>query len=411
MRVAIIGAGIAGVTTAYELASEGHEVAVFERRGSVAAEASFANSGLLAPALALPLQAPAWPAPGGQFGWRVQQWKAARRPEAAARADALHHLAVYAHARLQSLRRALQLDFESAEGLLLLARTARERDAIAPGLARLERLGLAAETLDAAQCRAREPGLNEQTPLHGGVALKPAEIGNCRQLAHLLRVEAQRLGARWRFDTTVRSVAAGGELVHEHAPMQALAGAAAGGRPQDAGDTVPTPLGPQRERFDAIVVCAGTETAALLAPLGLKLAAYAITSHSLTAPLRQFEAHPDLGPRGAVVDLHHDVTVSRIGQRVRLVGRDAARLHEVLHDWFPGAIQSGQLQRWSGSHAQFADHLPVLGKTAVPGLWLHAAASDAGWSVALGAARVIADGLQGRGAEVDVAGLGVERFA
>jgi D-amino-acid dehydrogenase len=49
MRIAVIGAGIVGVTTAYELALDGHEVTVLERRGSVAGETSFANAGLVAP--------------------------------------------------------------------------------------------------------------------------------------------------------------------------------------------------------------------------------------------------------------------------------------------------------------------------------------------------------------------------
>ena len=33
MKIAIVGAGIIGVTTAFELAADGHEVTVFERRG------------------------------------------------------------------------------------------------------------------------------------------------------------------------------------------------------------------------------------------------------------------------------------------------------------------------------------------------------------------------------------------
>ena len=51
MRIAIVGAGIAGITTAHELAVDGHQVTVLEQQESVAAGASFAHSGLIAPAL------------------------------------------------------------------------------------------------------------------------------------------------------------------------------------------------------------------------------------------------------------------------------------------------------------------------------------------------------------------------
>ena len=59
MRIAVIGAGVVGVTTAHELAADGHAVTVFDRHGSVAAEASYANAGLVAPGYVSP-----WAAPG-----------------------------------------------------------------------------------------------------------------------------------------------------------------------------------------------------------------------------------------------------------------------------------------------------------------------------------------------------------
>lgn len=60
----MIGAGIVGVTTAYELAADGHAVTVFERRNTVAAETSFANAGVIAPGYVTP-----WAAPG--MPWKV----------------------------------------------------------------------------------------------------------------------------------------------------------------------------------------------------------------------------------------------------------------------------------------------------------------------------------------------------
>src|SRR5439155_11830963 len=49
MRIAVLGGGVIGVTTAYCLAADGHEVVVLDRQNAVGQETSFANAGLIAP--------------------------------------------------------------------------------------------------------------------------------------------------------------------------------------------------------------------------------------------------------------------------------------------------------------------------------------------------------------------------
>ena len=49
MRIVVLGGGVVGVTTAYQLQRDGHEVVVVERNREVAAEASFGNAGMIAP--------------------------------------------------------------------------------------------------------------------------------------------------------------------------------------------------------------------------------------------------------------------------------------------------------------------------------------------------------------------------
>lgn len=436
MRIAIIGAGVAGVCSAYELAAAGHLVTVFERRGSVAAEGSFATGGHIAPALMLPWLAPAFPRPGaGPLGWQWQRWRQQRKPATQEAQDRLLQLARFSFERLQSLRRHLQLDHERAEGQLVLLRQDKDQKAIQAGLERLQRLELPHRLLDAAQCLTLEPGLNPEIALHGGVQLGAGEVGNTRQFCHLLRSEAQRLGARFRFHTTVRSLEAGApaRLVHEYTPTdEQLGSSPRRSEPQEAGDTQPVPLGPQEERFDAVLVCAGTGAAPLLKALGLKPRWRELHTLSITAPLRVLEAHPHLGPAAGLLDWQRQIGIARIGQRVRvsslprphaleLKASTLAPLHETLNDWFPGAMQAGQVQKWQGSHLVLDDGLPVLGASGQPGIWLNLgqqSLAHSGWTLACGAAAVLAHQISGKtasevqGSELpDVRGLDITRAA
>lgn len=59
MKVIVLGAGIVGVTSAYQLAKSGHEVTVIDRQPGPALETSFANAGEVSFGYCSP-----WAAPG-----------------------------------------------------------------------------------------------------------------------------------------------------------------------------------------------------------------------------------------------------------------------------------------------------------------------------------------------------------
>ena len=423
MRIAVIGAGIVGVTTAHELAQDGHQVTVFERRASVAEETSFANAGVVAPGYVTPWAAPGMPskvlrhllsrhapvrlaAPmgAGQWAWLWRWWRACRAPVHAANRARLHRLAHYSQQRMGLLGQTLNLAHEQSRGYLVLLRTARDLAGARGSLKLLAELGVNFQLVDGARARAIEPGLNPATALHAAVHLPDDEVGNCRQFAHLLRAEAQRLGAVFRFQRTVLALLAGDKPALRHTDT-----AAPGLADTDA--------------FDAIVVCAAMGSAELLRPLGLRLPLAAVHGYSITAPLRLLESHPHLGPASAVMDEKYKVAISRLGQRVRVAGSaelggtlgrhsQAAihTLHKVLDDWYPGCAQHGQVQAWKGARPMLPDGPPVLGASGLPGLWLNLGHGSSGWALACGSARVLADQLMGHAPAIDVEGLGVSRL-
>jgi len=410
MKIAIVGAGIVGVTTAYELASDGHEVTVFEQRSAAAEEASFATAGLLAPHLLSP-----WAVPGfghalrlmgphatlrlsgglsrANWAW-LSRWRSATHASSAP-AAALERLAQYSQSRLQALAQRHELDFEASVGRLVLLRTEQERAQIQPALQVLSDSGVALREVDADLARQIEPGLSPEAPLAGAIHLPDARAGNCRLFAQLLRQGTQGSGVHFAFNTRIDRIG-----------------------------TTPVGVVVQGEsdlrRFDAVVLCAGTASAALLPALGMRLPMAAVYGYSVSAPLRE-STH---APQGSVVDVAQQISITRLGQRVRiaggaeLAGADAEhhaatlqRLYRTLNDWFPGGAQlSSGVQVWRGARPLLPDGAPVVGASGVPGLWLNTGHGAGGWALACGSARALADLMAQRAPEVPLDGLGMRQF-
>jgi D-amino-acid dehydrogenase len=404
MRVAVVGAGIVGVTTAHELSAEGHEVVVLERRGSVAAEASFAQAGIVAPGWAVEPFAgiSPWRPAGGVpslWGWlaaalqpRSTRWLPAQR-------QALLGLAVSSRRRMLELTQAHDIDFEQAEGVLVLLRHDRALKAHRAWLARLADQGQAFQLVDAGRARQIEPALNPAAPLRAAIHLPQDVVGNGRQFAHRLKAEAVRLGVRFRFDTPVAALRPGAP------PTLVLAD------------------GSQHET-DAVVLCTGADAPRLLDGVGLRLPLRPVWGVSVTAPVNQFDGQLPHAPRAAIIDPENGATISRIGQRVRVSGGESTdgsidtapppavlrTLYRVLNEWFPGSAVLRDAVHWRGARPLLPDGLPLVGASALPGVWLNLGHGGQGWALACGSAQVLAQALNGREADPALAPLSPQRL-
>ena len=399
MKVAVIGAGIIGITTAYELAVDGHEVTVFERRGAVAEEASFANAGVVAPGSVTPWAAPGMPAKvlsnlfsrhaavklslplsGRDLAWMWTWWRACKLETYLLNRARMQRLAFYSRARLHQLTENLQLDYDRSPGYTVLLRSEKDSRLIQPGLQVLRDAGVEFSEVNAEGVRNIEPALNPDTEFLGGIYLPNDEVANCRQFALLLKDKARDLGVNFEFNTGVS------QLNCAQAASILI-----------AGESTP-------RQFDRIVMCAGLASAALLKPLGLNLPITAVYGYSISAPIREALN----APRSALMDERYKVAISRLGNRVRVAGSaeiggslgkhrpsSIQTLYKVLHDWFPGAAQhantGASVQVWKGARPMLPDGPPAIGDSGIPGIWLNLGHGSSGWALSCGSARALAD--------------------
>ena len=160
MKVAVIGAGVVGITTAYELAMQGHEVKVFERNSSVAQECSFANAGVISPGYVTP-----WAKPGmawyvlsqlgrknapvrisglgfAEMAWLSKWWRACDSKTFNRNRKNLLDLSLYSQERLQEITKRLHLAYDRSQGYMVLMRDERERKLLQPSIELMRAEGL-----------------------------------------------------------------------------------------------------------------------------------------------------------------------------------------------------------------------------------------------------------------------------
>lgn len=396
MKIAVIGAGIVGITTAYELARDGHDVTVFERANAAAEGASFANTGMISPSMTLPWTTPAWSKPSAlhllnslkaitlkkgvsrhDLQWLWAWGKTAGSPHDAPCRSAAHTLATYSRSHMQTIAKEAALEFQRSDGHLLAVPTEASYQAFLPAISTLRANGVNFSELTPVQAIKIEPALGLSAPIHCAIHLPQDGVGNCRQFALLLRSDAQKCGVKFQFGADVADISI------NSSPHLVLRGST-------------SPIA-----FDAIAVCTGEFTGSLKNHLKIKLPMAAVHGYSVSATIRE----PLNAPKISVMDVDTHVVITRMGNRLRISGgaelggtykvNDTSTiqgLFRALQRYFPGAIQySSGTQVWKGARILTGDGLPLIGASDTPGIWINLAHGGNGWGNACGSARLLAD--------------------
>ncbi len=416
MKVAVLGSGVVGVTTAYYLASAGHEVVVLDRQPSSALETSFANAGEISPGYASPWAAPDIPRKALKWLFmrysplvlrpkvdlRMLRWvlatlgncTSARYARNKAR---MMRLAAFSREMLIKLRADTGIQYDQRmRGTVQLFRTQRQFDGMAKDVAVLRAAGVPFEILDRRGAIAAEPGLafaNE--PYVGALRLPQDETGDCFKFTNALADLAAALGVQFRFGITIEAIEVQGGRV----------------------STVLTRRG--AVTADAYIVALGSFSPALLRPLGIRLPVYPVKGYSLTASV----IREDRAPQSTLMDETYKVAITRLGDRIRVGGMAEvsgfstslpdtrrATLVRSVGSLFPGAGELDTARFWSGLRPMTPDGPPVIGATPIPNLFLNTGHGTLGWTMACGSAQVLADIIGGRRPAIDVEDLSIARY-
>jgi D-amino-acid dehydrogenase len=397
-RIAIIGAGITGVTTAHALAQRGHHVTVFERHRYAAMETSFANGGQLsasnaevwnsaatvlkglrwmlrrdAPLLLNPM--PTW----HKYSWMGEFLR--QIPHYRANTVETVRLAIAAREHLFSIAEREGIDFDlERRGILHIYKTQKDFDAASKVNALLREGGLDRNPVTAAELQRIEPTLHGD--FFGGFFTPSDSTGDIHKFTRGLANACVRHGVEFHYDAEITAIEQPAE-----------------GR---FSMTVNLEGESQRFAFERIVVCAGVKSRDFAAMLGDHVNIYPVKGYSITVCLDD-EVSQKGAPWVSLLDDSAKIVTSRLGvDRFRVAGtaeingfnRDIrsdriAPLVDWTRRYFP-EVSTSKVIPWAGLRPMLPSMLPKVGRGKRRGVFYNTGHGHLGWTLSAATAQAVA---------------------
>ncbi len=411
MRIVVLGGGVVGVTTAYQLQKDGHDVALLERDSEVAAGTSWGNAGMIAPGHSFVWSSPTAPITLAKSlvlrnqalrfrlsaDPRLYSWSWLFLMEctpAKARRNTLlkHRLAAYSQTILKQVVAEEAIEYDRNDrGILYFHRTQQALDAGVEHMKLLESDGQVIKVLDRNGVLALEPSLaSAKSEIVGGIYCPTDETGDCAKFTRALAAKIVERGGAIHTDTTIAQIENSGDKISRITT--------------DKGDF----------KGDVYVLALGSHSPIFARKIGIRLPIYPIKGYALTIPVGNHKLPPSIGS----VDEHNLVAISRFGDRVRVTataefaGYDTSHkpsdftfMKRVTQELYPQGADFDRAEMWAGLRPMTPTNLPFFGRRRFRNLFLNTGHGHIGWTMSHGSARITADLIAGRAPALSMEGL------
>jgi len=393
-KIAIIGAGIAGVTAAYQLALRGHSITIFDKERYPAMATSYANGSQLSVC-----NSPTW----NTWDNVIKGLKWITKKDApfhispSIDPDKISWLTRFLittakNTWKENTARTIKLALDSRKETLAIAdREHIDFDLVKRGILhvysskdsfqkafKLEKLmtdnGCEWTPLDVKSCAMYEPSLESNMHLVGGIMTRDDSTGDLHKfVCGLSDILSRKYSVRFCFNQYITDmhVSNHGIVIND-------------------------------EPYDDLVIAAGVDSQKFSKQLGDNLGIYPVKGYSITIDLDA--SSQSAAPWTSLLDDDKKIVVARLGQdRLRVAGtaelvgynRDI-QMHRVapllswVKDWFPD-INTRSYKPWAGLRPMSSDMMPQIKRGKNPRVWYHTGAGHLGWTLSAGTSVILAD--------------------
>lgn len=415
MNILVLGGGLLGVSSAYALARQGHQVTVLDRKATCGAETSFANGGQLSYSHAEPWanptvfpNIPKWlidpsaplvlrpRADKEMMKWIGSFLRNCTPGRAHENTVTMLRLGLYSRSEFAKLRDDTKIEFDFAQtGILHIFGKEKDFDHAKHHAEFQSRFGCEERVLSRDEVYALEPTLqHSERTIIGGMHAFLDESGDAYKFCNALAAHiTQRYGVKFLCGVTMKKLLREGSRVV--------------GVSTDQGDMT----------ADAYVLTTGSYSSVYLREIDINVPIYPMKGYSITLPANEFT------PRMSLTDGTFKIVYSRLGDRLRIAGtaefagyndkvyeRRITPIIKAARGLLPKAKWDADISRWACLRPSTPDGPPIIGKTPYSNLFLNTGHGTLGWTQAAGSASLLADIVAGNPPAIITAGLGLERY-